>query len=205
MQYILHEITKRKTNRIGHILCRNCLLQQVIEGNVKGRIEVTGRRRRRRRKLLDDLKERTGYLHPKEEALDHSMWRARFGPVVRQTATWMNKMRWEWRTGSLCSASNSFFSQFCFCLEQFKIPPPPLNFCVQSEDHKWHAINPHLSPRQTTHEDPPPLALNKTCIERAPLKQRVVDQSLCYGLWISVQKCYPLSQVFYIWNRFFHP
>jgi len=28
---ILHEITKRKANWIGHILRRNCLLQRVIE------------------------------------------------------------------------------------------------------------------------------------------------------------------------------
>jgi hypothetical protein len=40
---------------------------------------VTGRRVRRRRKLLDELKERRGYSHLKEEALDHTMWRARFG------------------------------------------------------------------------------------------------------------------------------
>jgi hypothetical protein len=52
---ILHEINKRKANWTGHILRRNCLLQQVIEGEIKGGIEVTGRRRRRRRKLLDDL------------------------------------------------------------------------------------------------------------------------------------------------------
>jgi hypothetical protein len=58
---ILHEIRKRKANWIGHILCRNCLLQQVIEGQIKGGIEGTGRRGRRRRKLLDDLKERRGY------------------------------------------------------------------------------------------------------------------------------------------------
>ena len=86
---ILHEISKRKANWIGHILRRNCLLQQVIEGNIKGRIEVTGRRGRRRRKLLDDLKERRGYCHLKEEALDRTIWRSRFGrgfgPVVRQT------------------------------------------------------------------------------------------------------------------------
>ena len=38
---------------------------------------MTGRRRRRRRrKLLDDLKERIGYSHLKEEALDRTMWRA---------------------------------------------------------------------------------------------------------------------------------
>ena len=31
---ILHEIRKRKVNRIGHILRRNCLLQRVIEGKI---------------------------------------------------------------------------------------------------------------------------------------------------------------------------
>ena len=50
---------------------------------------MTGRRGRRRRKLLDDLKERRGYSHLKEEALDRPMWRARFGrgfgTVVGQT------------------------------------------------------------------------------------------------------------------------
>jgi hypothetical protein len=55
---ILHEIRKRKTNWIGHILRTNCLLQRVIEGKIKGEIEVTGKRGRRLRKLLDDPKER---------------------------------------------------------------------------------------------------------------------------------------------------
>jgi len=59
---ILHEIPKRKANWIGHILRRNCLLQRVIEGKIKGGIEVTGSRGRRRRKLLDDLKEREDTL-----------------------------------------------------------------------------------------------------------------------------------------------
>jgi len=87
---ILHEISKLKADWIGHILRRNCLLQGVIEGKIKGGIEVTGRRGRRRRKLLDDLKERRRYFHLKEEALDRTVWRAGFGrgfgPVVRQTA-----------------------------------------------------------------------------------------------------------------------
>jgi hypothetical protein len=86
---ILHEISKRKANWIGQILRRNCLPRQVIEGKLKGRIEATGRRGIRRRKLLDDLKERRGYCHLKEEALECTMRRARFGrdfgPVVRQT------------------------------------------------------------------------------------------------------------------------
>ena len=76
---IVHEIRKRKANWIGHILRRNCLLQQVIEGKIKGQIEVTGRRRRRRRKVLDDLKERRGYCQLKEEAVDRTVWRAGFG------------------------------------------------------------------------------------------------------------------------------
>jgi hypothetical protein len=50
-----HEIRKRKANWIGHILRRNCLVKEVIEGKIKRRIEVTRRRGRRRKKLLDDL------------------------------------------------------------------------------------------------------------------------------------------------------
>ena len=50
-------------------------------------MDVTRRRGRRRKKLLDDLKDRRGYGHLKEEALDRTMWRNRFrrgfGPVVR--------------------------------------------------------------------------------------------------------------------------
>jgi hypothetical protein len=72
---ILHEIRKRKANWIGHILRRNCLLKEVIEGKIKGRIEVTRRRGRRCKKLLDDLGDRRGYSHLKEEALDRIMWR----------------------------------------------------------------------------------------------------------------------------------
>jgi len=90
---IPHEISKRKANWIGHILRRNCLLQRVIEGKIKGGIDVTGRRGRRRRNLLNDLKERRWYCHLKEEALDRTVWRNRFGrgfgPVVRQTGEWM--------------------------------------------------------------------------------------------------------------------
>ena len=83
---ILHEIRKRKANWIGHILRRNCLLKQVIEGKIKEQIEVTRRRGRWRKKQLDDLKDRRGYCELKEEALDRTMWRNRFGrgfgPVV---------------------------------------------------------------------------------------------------------------------------
>jgi len=53
---ILHEIRKRTANWIGHILRRNCLLQRVIEGKIKGEIEVKGRRGRRRKKYWMTLR-----------------------------------------------------------------------------------------------------------------------------------------------------
>ena len=77
---ILHEIRKQKAKWIGHILRRNCLLKQVIEGKIKGQIEVTRRRGRRRKKLLDDLKDRRGSCQLKEEALD----RTRGGIVLEE-------------------------------------------------------------------------------------------------------------------------
>jgi hypothetical protein len=40
---ILHEIRKWKANWIGHILRRNCLLKQVIEGKMKGEMQVKRR------------------------------------------------------------------------------------------------------------------------------------------------------------------
>jgi hypothetical protein len=50
---------------------------------------MTGRRGRRHKQLLDDLKEKKIYWKLKEEALDRTVWRTRFGrgygPVVRQT------------------------------------------------------------------------------------------------------------------------
>jgi hypothetical protein len=51
---ILHTIKRRKANRIGHTLSRNCLLKHVIEGKMKVKIKVTKRRGRRRKQLLDD-------------------------------------------------------------------------------------------------------------------------------------------------------
>ena len=87
---VLHEISKQEVNWIGHILRRHCPVQQVNEGNINGGIKVTGGRGRRCRELPDNLKERRGYSHLKEEALDRTVWRNRFGggfgPLVRQTA-----------------------------------------------------------------------------------------------------------------------
>ena len=51
---------------------------------------MTGRQGRRRRQLLHNLKEMIEYCELKEEALDRTLWRTRFGadcgPMVRQTA-----------------------------------------------------------------------------------------------------------------------
>jgi hypothetical protein len=73
-------------NWIGHILRRNCLLKEVIEGKIQGQKEVTRIRGRRRKKLVDDLGDRRGYSHLKEEAVDRIKRRNRFGrgcgPVV---------------------------------------------------------------------------------------------------------------------------
>ena len=78
-------VLSAEANCIGLILRSNCLLQWVTEGKIQGGIQVTGRQGRRHRKLLDDLKERRRYSHLKEEALDRTLWRACFGPIVRQT------------------------------------------------------------------------------------------------------------------------
>jgi hypothetical protein len=67
LRYVI--IIKRKADWIGHILCRNCLLQQDTERKVKGGREVTGRLGRRRRTLLDDLRKRKGYSHMKKETV----------------------------------------------------------------------------------------------------------------------------------------
>ena len=87
-------IRRRKANWNGHIVCRDCLLQRVIEGKTVGNIEVTGRRGRRCKQLLDDLKEARDYCKLEGKALDRTVWRTRFrrgcGRVVRQTTEGTN-------------------------------------------------------------------------------------------------------------------
>jgi hypothetical protein len=84
---ILPTIKLRKTNWIGYILHRNCLLTHVIEGKIEGRIQVTGKRGRRHKQLLDKREEKRGYWKLKEEALDLILWGTGFGrscgPVVK--------------------------------------------------------------------------------------------------------------------------
>jgi hypothetical protein len=80
---------KRKACWISHNIPRKCLQKQVIEGKIEEKREVTGKRRRRRHmQLLDEIKETRAFWNLKEEALDRTLWRSRFGrgygPVTRQ-------------------------------------------------------------------------------------------------------------------------
>ena len=63
---LLNNILHRKVNWIGHILRRNCLFYDAIEGQMT---EVKGVGRRRTQ-LLDDLRNRRTYWELKEEAED---------------------------------------------------------------------------------------------------------------------------------------
>jgi hypothetical protein len=78
---------------IGHILRRNCLLKRGIEGKISG----TRRRGRRLKQLLDDLKEARRYWKLKEGAQDRTLWRTQFrrgyGPVARQTTTYLTSCK----------------------------------------------------------------------------------------------------------------
>jgi len=105
---ILHEIRKLKADWIGHILRRNWLLQQVIEGKIRRQVEVTGRRGRRRKKLLDDLKDRRGYCQLKVEAPDRTMWRNRFERGLRPVV---------WQiTNDDDELNNDYRVPLCFCV-----------------------------------------------------------------------------------------
>jgi hypothetical protein len=77
---IVHTIKRRKTNWIGQILRRNCLLKHVIEGKLEGKMEITGRRGKRRKQLLDKLKEKRRYRKFKKESnrshsVENSLWK----------------------------------------------------------------------------------------------------------------------------------
>ena len=61
---LLNNILHRKTNWIGHILRRNCLLKDAFEGQL---MKGVGRDRVQ---LLDYLRNRTTYWELKEEAED---------------------------------------------------------------------------------------------------------------------------------------
>jgi len=92
---ILQTVERMEASWTGHIWRRNCLLRQVTEGKIEGRIEVTGRGGRRGKQLVDGLEENTGYCKQKREALDSTLWRTcsgkGYGTVVRPLNELMNK------------------------------------------------------------------------------------------------------------------
>ena len=68
---LINNILPRKVNWIGHILRRNCLFNDAIEGQMT---EGVGRRTQ----LLDDLRNRIRYWELKEEAEDRRIWKLQF-------------------------------------------------------------------------------------------------------------------------------
>jgi hypothetical protein len=91
---IISTIKRRKVNWTGRILRRICHIKHVIEDRrmdiyIYIYIYMTEVRGRRCKQLPDDLKERRGKWKLKEESLDRTLWRTRFGrgygPVGRHT------------------------------------------------------------------------------------------------------------------------
>ena len=82
----MQTINVGKTNWIGYVLRRNCLLKDLSEGKIKGRIKVTGRRGRRRAELLDYLKGTRGY------------WKLKAGGSSRSHCVW----NWLWESLWTC-------------------------------------------------------------------------------------------------------
>jgi hypothetical protein len=76
-----------RANWIGHIWRGKCLLKHVIERCKNINILIKELRGRRRKQLLY-IKETRGYWKMREEALDVTLWRTRFGsgcaPAVRK-------------------------------------------------------------------------------------------------------------------------
>jgi hypothetical protein len=55
---VVNDILLRKVNYIGHIVRNNCLLHDVIAGQMTEMNSVGRRRRRRRRQFLHDMRNR---------------------------------------------------------------------------------------------------------------------------------------------------
>jgi len=124
-------------------LVKKCLLKHVNEGKIEGRLEVTGIRGRRRKQLLNDLKE--DYMEVKEKALDHSLWRTRFGrgcgPVIRETTAWMI----EYSSNIECHLNWFIFSCYVH------------SYTVYRQLRLWESVTNlgHFTSRNNLHHQPP--------------------------------------------------
>ena len=90
-------IKKRRANWIGHIWRKGCLLKVVIEVKVEDRMKVNteGQNRQEEDEVISSYWKtwKSGYRKLKEEAIDHTLLRTRFGrdygPFVRHTIEWI--------------------------------------------------------------------------------------------------------------------
>jgi hypothetical protein len=82
---VLYKTKKRKAKWNGHTWSRTCLIIHVIEGRTIG----TRGRGGICKQLLDDLEKKRRYCNLKDDGLDRTLWRTRFGrgygPVAKQT------------------------------------------------------------------------------------------------------------------------
>ena len=97
----LHMIKQTNANWIGHILRRDCLVKHVIEE----KIEEKRKRGIWPTQLLDDPKETRRYWKLKEEEPDRTVWRTRYGPVVRQIARLKSSLKYGLDTQSCWQGS----------------------------------------------------------------------------------------------------
>jgi hypothetical protein len=65
------------------MLRRNFLLKHVVGGQIKEKVEVTGRRRRRHKQLPGNFKKERRYRNLKAEALNLPVWGICFGDRIR--------------------------------------------------------------------------------------------------------------------------
>ena len=148
---ILYTVQRRKANWIGNVVRSNCLLKQVIEGKVEGRMKVTWRRGSRFKQLHVDLQEKWGYCRLKEEALDRAVWRSRSasgsGLDVRQAT--------EWRDLSISiQYIEVYFVGFNVCVRAFRVEFVDLGAvtvrerlateCQQTSGVMWWGPHPYL-------------------------------------------------------------
>jgi len=69
---VIRDIKKRKANWLGHVMRRDCLLRDAIEGTVEGK----RKRGRRRYQLMDDVRAGRKYCDTKNLAQNRYAWRS---------------------------------------------------------------------------------------------------------------------------------